>query len=131
MASKNARIQTERHLFLEMLGVGIPDRIRKVILFSHRNCPYCTARAKKSCTRSYKSSGVSPVRRAIRASILGPISSLSWNAKTMSGHPVRLKTLCEPPDCRLTDQPIRSNAASTCFDLVEGQLLTKIPRRPL
>lgn len=32
-----------------------------------------------------RSSGVSPVRRATRASILGPISTLSWNAKTNIG----------------------------------------------
>jgi hypothetical protein len=35
----------------------------------------------------YRSSGRSPVRFASRASVRGPISSLSWNAKTTSGHP--------------------------------------------
>jgi hypothetical protein len=31
---------------------------------------------------AYKSSGRKPVRFAIRANILGPISSRSWNANT-------------------------------------------------
>jgi hypothetical protein len=35
----------------------------------------------------YKSSGCSPVRLAIRASMRGPISSASWKAKTTSSHP--------------------------------------------
>ena len=26
---------------LEMLGIWVPNRIGKVILFSHSNCPYC------------------------------------------------------------------------------------------
>ena len=35
--------------------------------------------------RGYRSSGVSPVCLAMRASIRGPTSSLSWNEKTKSG----------------------------------------------
>jgi hypothetical protein len=38
----------------------------------------------RGCTQ--RSVGVRPVRFAIRASMCGPISSLSWNANTKSGH---------------------------------------------
>ena len=41
---------------------------------------------------AHKSSGFNPVRFAIRASIFGPTSSRSWNAKTKSGHPSRAST---------------------------------------
>lgn len=34
-------IDAQAHLFLEVLGVGIPDRIGEVIFFFHRNVPYC------------------------------------------------------------------------------------------
>jgi hypothetical protein len=51
---------------------------------------------------SYKSEGVSPVRFAIRASMCGPISSPSWNAKTKSSQFGRVSVRCEP-DWRLID----------------------------
>lgn len=41
----------------------------------------------------HKSCGVSPVWRAIRVSIRGPISTLSWKAKTKSGQPTRARIL--------------------------------------
>ena len=37
----------------------------------------------------HKSRGAKPVLFAMRASICGPISSLSWKAKTVSGQPGR------------------------------------------
>jgi len=66
--------------------------------------------------------GVRPVRFAIRASIRGPISSLSWNPKTKSGHDARSSVRCEP-DCRLIFQPILRRAANTRLALAAGQLL--------
>jgi hypothetical protein len=48
---------------------------------------------------AYRSSGLRPVCLAIRASILGPISSPLWKGKATSGHPSRLSVRCEP-DCR-------------------------------
>ena len=44
----------------------------------------------------YRSSGVRPVCLAMRASMRGPISSPSWNAKTKSGDPGFCRVLCEP-----------------------------------
>jgi hypothetical protein len=52
----------------------------------------------------YRSSGVKPVRFAIRASIFGPISSSSWEAKTTSDQFERASVRWEP-DGRLTLQP--------------------------
>ena len=53
--------------------------------------------------RSHRSSGVNPVRLAIRASIRRTdLSSPSWNAKTKSGHPGRARVLSEP-DWRLSN----------------------------
>lgn len=46
--------------------------------------------------RDYKSSGVRPVTLAIRPNMRGPISSLSWNAKTTSGQPGRSSTRWDP-----------------------------------
>ena len=40
--------------------------------------------------------GVMPVCFAIRASIFGPISSPSWNAKTKSAYSARLSVRCDP-----------------------------------
>jgi hypothetical protein len=54
----------------------------------------------------YRSSGRSPVRLAIRASMRGPISSESWNAKTKSSWPGRARTRCDPV-VRFNVQPIR------------------------
>ncbi len=75
---------------------------------------------------SYRSSGFSPVFRAMRASILGPISTLSWKAKTKSGQPARLRTRWEPDLRRLMLQPIRRRAASTRPALVAGHWLTPL-----
>ena len=61
----------------------------------------------------HRSSGVSPVRLAMRASIRGPISSLSWKANTTSGQLGRARIRCEPRTCRLTRHPIRNRAART------------------
>src|SRR5205814_3504631 len=61
---------------------------------------------------AHKSFGCRPVCLAIRASIFGPISSLSWKANTTAGQPARESILCEL-DSRLMVQPIRSNAART------------------
>ena len=53
--------------------------------------------------RSHRSSGVNPVRLAIRASIRRTdLSSPSWNAKTKSDHPGRARVLSEP-DWRLSN----------------------------
>src|SRR5690606_9479251 len=60
----------------------------------------------------HRASGLSPVWRAMRASIRGPISSPSWNANTKSGQPSR-RSVRWLPDSRFTDQPIRSSAAKT------------------
>ncbi len=76
-----------------------------------------------------RSPGVSPVRFAIRESIRGPISSVSWNAKTKSGQPSRLMTLCEVADCRLTVHPIRIRALNNLDALVEDHILMMLPRR--
>ena len=57
-----------------------------------------------------RSSGVNPVRLAIRASMRGPISSPSWKAKTKSGQPSRERMRCEVPRWRLTTHPIASKA---------------------
>ena len=43
-----------------------------------------------------RSVGVRPVRLAIRTNMRGPISSLSWNAKTKSGQPPRSSVRCKP-----------------------------------
>ena len=64
------------------------------------------------------------MRFAIRASMCGPTSSLSWNAKTKSGHDARSSVRCEP-DCRLILQPILWRAASTRLALAAGQLLKR------
>jgi hypothetical protein len=70
-----------------------------------------------------KSSGVSPVFLAIRESILGPISSSSWNAKTTFSQPGRARVRCEPV-CRLTVHPMRSRHASNRRALMEPQVVT-------
>jgi hypothetical protein len=80
---------------------------------------------------SYKSFGVKPVLFPIRASIFGPISSRSWNAKTTSGHPGRERIRCDPWDSRLIVQPIRNNAANTLRALAEPQWLTRLRLRKL
>lgn len=71
---------------------------------------------------SYKSSGLSPVTLAIRANILGPISSRSWKGKTTSGQPGRDKVLCDPFP-RLICQPNFFKAANTLLALVARQAL--------
>ncbi len=76
----------------------------------------------------HKSAGVRPVFFAIRASMRGPISSLSWKAKTKSGHPARSKTRWEP-DWRLMFHPIRKSAANNCRALTDLHWLTARPRR--
>lgn len=53
----------------------------------------------------HQSSGVRPVCLAIRVSMRGPISSLSWNAKAKSAQPTRYNVRGEP-DCRLIAQPM-------------------------
>src|ERR1700681_1741998 len=58
----------------------------------------------------HKSAGVRPVFLAILASILGPISSLSWKANTKSGQPSRLSVRCDP-DWRFSRHPILGRAA--------------------
>lgn len=58
-----------------------------------------------------------PVCLAIRASILGPSSSLSWKAKITLGEPSFERVLWEP-EVRLTIQPMRRRAARTLRDLV-------------
>ena len=68
----------------------------------------------------YKSPGAMPVCLAIRASIRGPISSPSWNAKTTSGHPSRDNVRCDP-DCRLSVHPMPNRAASKRLALTDGQ----------
>lgn len=68
----------------------------------------------------YRSSGPSPVRRAIRASMRGPISSPSWNANTTSGHPGRASVRCEPAS-RVTVQPSRRSAARTRRAFADGR----------
>src|SRR3989344_8232763 len=55
---------------------------------------------------------VRPVCLAMRASIRGPISSLSWNANVTSDHPPFERILCEP-FCRLMCQPERNSALKT------------------
>lgn len=60
----------------------------------------------------HRSSGLRPVRFEILASILGPISSFSWKAKTKSAQPSLDSVRCEP-DWRLTLPPVFSNADST------------------
>lgn len=77
----------------------------------------------------HRSSSVSPVCLAIRVSIRGPISSLSWNAKVKSGQPERDRTRCDVPDWRLIVQPIRNKAASTNRALVDGHWLMLVQRR--
>ena len=72
-----------------------------------------------------RSSGVNPVRLAIRASMRGPISSPSWKAKTKSGQPSRERMRCEVPRWRLTTHPIASKAERTRRDLRDGQRLTR------
>jgi hypothetical protein len=74
--------------------------------------------------RAYRSSGRRPVDFAILARMRGPSSSSSWNAKTTSGHPGRLRVRCEP-DCRLMRQPSRRRALSTPRALAAGQRLTR------
>ncbi len=76
----------------------------------------------------HRSSGLSPLLLAIRASIAGPISSPSWKAQTISGQPSRDNTLCEPPLDRFTRQPIRSSAAKTRLALWEPHWLMPPPR---
>ena len=77
----------------------------------------------------HRSSGVSPVRLATRASIRGPISSLSWKANTTSGQLGRARIRCEPRTCRLTRHPIRNRAARTRLAFVAGHWLTRPPQR--
>ncbi len=66
---------------------------------------------------SQRSSGRSPVILEILASIFGPISSPSWNAKMTSFQPGLSNTLCEPI-CRLMVQPIRLSPERTRSALV-------------
>ena len=74
--------------------------------------PFRSTRKADDGTPLYKSSGCKPVCRAIRASIFGPISSLSWNAKTKLGRPALTKTRCDPR-CRAMRHHVRCKAAST------------------
>jgi hypothetical protein len=76
-----------------------------------------------SQARLYMSSGVKPVTFATLANIFGPISSVSWKAKTTSGQPGRSRILCEPV-FRLTLQPIRDKAVSKRLALTVFQPLT-------
>ena len=93
---------------------GRPFRPRSVLLrISTTSLPQC------------RSSGRMPVRLATRASIRGPISSLSWNAKTKSGKPSRASVLCEP-DCLLTVQPRRSRADSNRLAWILGQWVMRL-----
>jgi hypothetical protein len=69
------------------------------------------------------SSGVSPVRFAIRASMRGPTSSSSWKANTKSGQPDRSSVRWEP-DWRFSRQPVRTRAARTRRAFAVGQVLT-------
>lgn len=86
---------------------------------------------------SHRSSGRRPVRRAIRASMRGPISSPSWNAKTTSGQPFALQhsvrsalTLHAPADAQERTQDdrgarrgqsgTRSSGGSNELDRVDG-----------
>ena len=78
---------------------------------------------KTATGRAHKSSGVNPVRLAMRDSNLGPISSPSWWAKTWLGQPGRAKTRCEPPRLRMTVHPIRSSAAKRSRALTAGHRL--------
>ena len=78
--------------------------------------------------RFYRSFGVRSVRRAMRESIFGPISSRSWKAKTKSGHPFLASTRCEVPDWRFSVQPARRRAPSTMRALLEGHWLMQEPR---
>jgi hypothetical protein len=80
---------------------------------------------------SYKSFGVKPVLFPIRASIFGPISSRSWNAKTTSGQPGRERTRCDPWDSRLIVQPMRNNADNTLRALAEPHWLMRLQPRKL
>ena len=71
-----------------------------------------------------RSSGLRPVRLEMRASMRGPSSSRSRNAKTTFGQPSRANTLWDPV-WRLTFQPMRNKEASTRFAFVDGQSLTR------
>src|SRR5579859_6591600 len=89
----------------------VHDTIRAELVARQRGQPARQLQARVS-RHDYRSLGVRPVWRAMRASILGPISSESWNANTKSGQPPRAKTRCEQ-DSRLMDQPMRRRAART------------------
>jgi hypothetical protein len=58
-------------------------------------------------------------------SITGPISTSPWKANYVSSHPSRHRTQYEPA-VRLTDHPIRNNAASTRLAFAEPQEVTAV-----
>lgn len=61
---------------------------------------------------------------ATRASIRGPISSLSWNDQVKSAYPALPNSRCEP-FTRFSRQPALRRAASTCLALTDGQRLKR------
>src|SRR3989344_4363773 len=63
----------------------------------------------------------------MRASILGPISSLSWKANVKFGQPVFARILCES-FCRLMLQPQERIALSTCGALAVRHSISKHTR---
>jgi len=72
----------------------------------------------------YRSSGVNPVFLAILANIRGPISSRSWNEKTKSDQPSRLRVRWDPV-CRTTNHPFLCSARRTSGDFLDGHWLIR------
>ena len=86
--------------------------------------PHPFAHFAKGWASHHKSSAVNPVCFAIRASIFGPISTLSWNAQTKSAYPVRCNVMWEEPLRTLAVHPMRNKARYTRLAFELGHLLT-------
>ena len=77
------------------------------------------------CPFSYRSLEVKPVCLAMRANILGPISSESAKAQVYSPRCAWMSCICEEPFRAFTCQPRRSSAASTFLPFELGHLLKR------
>src|SRR6185503_3821800 len=101
----------------------LPPAMRIIASGRERSTPILV-RQPDSELGGQRSSGVKPVRFAIRAIIFGPISSLSWNAKTTSAL-LDLARVRWESDWRFNCHPIFNRAASTRRALADGQLLKR------
>jgi len=115
MPAKRAPVVSQRFRTMKRRSGSWSSSWRRVLRPQARGC-------------GYKSSGRSPVCRATRASMTGPISSPSWKAHVKLGQPGRTRVRWEPV-VRAICHPVRRRAARTRLALLAGQRLTLRRRR--